>query len=344
MPKKIFSGLAVLLTTVLLLAACRTASVSKEISCADSQILCVGLVTGLGGITDQSFNQMAWEGVLKAQTEKVADRVQYIETIDAKDYDTNITTLAQANYDVIVTVGSLQGEATITAAKNYPQILFIGVDQNQTEGLPNLAGLVFQEDQAGFQAGALAAVLSRSKTIAAILGPETDPAVKVIKQGFEAGAQYIDPLIKIITLYYPDSSEMALADPRWAAGAAAQAIQQGADIIFDGGGLTGNGALAEAASHPGIYCMGSDGDLWENLPEAHPCLVSSTVDNISQGVYDLIKLAEGGTLPSGNYFGTTNLAPFHAFDTVIPQAVKDEMSQLTTSLAEGFITTGVEKP
>jgi basic membrane protein A len=94
---------------------------------------------------------MAWEGVLVAQTEKVADRVQYIETVDAKDYGNHITTLAQAGYDVVITVGSLQSDATSTSAISYPNTLFIGVDQEQGEVLLNLAGLVFHETRLVFR-------------------------------------------------------------------------------------------------------------------------------------------------------------------------------------------------
>jgi len=344
MNKQIAIGLVLVLITSILLAGCKQATVSKTIDCSSTEVLCVGLVTSLGGISDQSYNQLAWEGMLKSQTEQVVDKVHYIETIDAKDYASNINTLADTGYDIIVTIGAQYSESTISAAQRYPDILFVGVELDQTEGLPNLVSLAFHPDQAGFQAGALAALLSRSKTIAIVLGPESEPGVKVLKEGFEAGVQYINPLIKIITINYPDSSGMALTDPRWAAGVAAQSIQEGADIVFDAGGLTGNGALVEAASHPGLYCIGVDGDLWENLPEARPCLVSSTVNNITQGVFDIIKLARDGAFPSGNFFGDSGLASYHDFDTLIPQAIKDEMDRITADLVSGSISSGTKSP
>lgn len=339
MVKKFCIIMTLLIITTISLAACQTAAVT-EADCPKVEVLCVGLVTGLDGVDDRSFDQTAWEGVLKAQTDKVADWVLSIETVDAKDYDQNIAVFANAGYDVIVTVGDLLGEATTNAAKSFPDILFIGVDQDQGEVLPNLVGLVFHQDQSGFLAGALAAQLTRTNTIAAVLGPYTEPEVVALKEGYEAGAKYINPNITIISTYYPGGSEVTFTDPRWGASTAAQAISNGADVVFGAGGKTGNGALIEVASHPGLYCIGVDTDQWETDLAAHPCLISSAMKLITLGVFDLVKLAKDGTFPAGNYFGTSGLAPFHDFDSVMPQAVKDKISQISVGLNGGSITTG----
>jgi basic membrane protein A len=339
MYKKFPSVMTLLMIATMFLAACQAAT-PTEADCPKAEVLCVGLVTGLGGVDDKSFNQTAWEGVLKAQTEKVADWVRYIETVDSKDYDKNIATFAEAGYDVIVTVGYLLDEATTSAAKSFPDILFVGVDQGQSEVVPNLVGLVFHADQSGFLAGALAAQMTKTNIIAAVLGTNTVPSVVAFKEGYEAGAIYINPNINIISTYHPGGSEVAFSDPRWGASIAAQAIQNGADVVFSAGGKTGFGALIETASHPGLYCIGVDTDQWETNPEVHPCLISSAMKLITPGVYDIIKLAKGGAFPTGNYYGASGLAPYHDFDSVIPQAVDAKVNEITTGLTGGSITTG----
>lgn len=345
MDKKSSLVMTALVLATLFLAACRAAiTTSKEIDCRTREILCVGLVTSLGGVKDKSINQMAWEGIQKAQAEKVADKIQYIETIDAKDYEANIATLVDAGVDIIVTVDNLNSGATKSAAKSYPDIFFVGVDQDQTEILPNLVGLVFHADQAGFQAGALAALMTRTNTIAAVLGPDTPPAMLALKEGYEAGAKFIYPNIKIIATYYPGNSEGNTTDPQWSAGTALQAIQNGADVVFDAGGLTGNGALIETASHPGLFCIGNATDQWETLPDARSCLVTSAMKLVNQGVFDIIKLARDGAFPSGNYFGASGLASFHDFDTAVPQVVKDEMNRIAADLISGSISSGTKSP
>ncbi|HEX7557331.1 MAG TPA: BMP family ABC transporter substrate-binding protein, partial [Leptolinea sp.] len=121
---------------------------AAEVDCTKADTFCVGLVTDVGKVDDKSFNQSAYNGLKKAGTDLGAS-IKYIETTDSKDYGKNITTFAENGYKVIVTVGFALGEATIAAAKQYPDIKFIGVDQAQADVIPNLTGIVFSEDYSG---------------------------------------------------------------------------------------------------------------------------------------------------------------------------------------------------
>jgi len=310
---------------------------SAEPDCRDSDVFCIGLVTDVGTINDKSFNQSAWEGVQRSVSALNA-RANYIETRDAKDYAANIELFAGKGYDVIITVGFGLGEATAQAAQKFGNIKFIGVDQFQAAAVPNVAGLIFHEDKAGFSAGALAALLSKAGVIAAVLGTDLVPPVVAFKEGYEAGARHVKPGIKIISTFHPGGLDVAFTDPEWGASTAKQAIDQGADVVFAAGGTTGNGGLLETASHEGRYCIGVDTDQWVTLPAARPCLVSSAVKLISAGVFDLIRLAREGKFPSGNYFGDVGLAPFHDFEDRVPQSVKDRLAKIDIGLKNGSIT------
>jgi len=208
-----------------------------EADCPKPEVLCVGLVTDVGEIDDKSFNQSAWEGVQRAERELGAI-VNYVETKDAKDYAANIDLFIEKGYDVIVTVGFALGEATIEAAKAHPEVKFIGVDQFQAEAVPNVAGLIFAEDKAGFLAGVLAAEMSKSNKIAAVLGTNLVPPVVAFKEGYENGAKYVKPDIQVISTYHPGGLDTAFTDPKWGADQAKLAIDQGADVIFGAGGKT----------------------------------------------------------------------------------------------------------
>ena len=316
--------------------------------CSSPDIFCVGLVTDVGEIDDKSFNQSAWEGVQRAAAELDA-QVDFIETGDAKDYAANIGLFAENQYDVIVTVGFALGEATATAALQYPDIDFIGVDAFQvwqfdddpSNDVPNLVGLVFNEDRAGFLAGALAGMLTETNTIAAVLGTDLVPPVVAFKEGYENGALYTNPDVNFISTYHPGGLDVAFTDPEWGASTAKQAIDQGADVIFGAGGKTGNGALIEVASNEGTYCIGVDSDQWETVPEAHSCLVSSAMKLITPGVFDLISLSKDGALPSdGNFFGAVGLADFHDFDAEISDDIKTQLDEITVGMEDGSISTG----
>ena len=110
----------------------------------------IGLVTDTGKVDDKSFNQSAWEGAEKGAADIPASATAtYIETEESKDYGNNIQLFLDDGAKIIVTVGFGLGEATIEAAKANPDVMFIGVDQWQNEALPNLAGLMFPEANAG---------------------------------------------------------------------------------------------------------------------------------------------------------------------------------------------------
>jgi basic membrane protein A len=331
-----FKKISILFAFVMVLSLFLAACGQKDVDCASEDVLCVGLVTDVGEVDDKSFNQSAWEGVQKAADELGA-HVEYIETKDAKDYGTNIGLFAEKGYDVIVTVGFGLGDATHEAAAAYPGINFIGVDQFQGEAMANVAGLIFPEWKAGFQAGALAGMLTESKLLAGVYGTDLAPAVLAFGEGYEDGAHYIDPAIEVITTYHPGGFASGFTDPEWGGATAKQAIEQGADVIFAAGGKTGNGGLIETANYDDVYCIGVDSDQWGTVPEAHDCLVSSAMKNIVPGVFELIKASVDGNFPAGNYFGTVGLAPFHDFDDSVSQDIKDTLKQIEADLLNDTI-------
>jgi basic membrane protein A len=301
----------------------------------------IGFVTDVGEVDDRSFNQATWEAVQKAE-EEFGGEIKYIETKDSKDYEDNIRQFADEDYDIIVTGGFGLGAATAKMAAEYPDINFIGTDQwDCADGeTPNCTGLVFSEDHSGYLAGVLAAHLSESGTIAAVLGTDLIPPVVAFKEGYEAGAKATDPDINILSTYHPGGIDVAFTDPEWGAATAAQAIDQGADVIFGVGGKTGNGALEETATREGLWCIGVDSDQWETVPGAHGCLVSSAMKLLTPGVFTLIEMANDDEFPGGVFFGDAALAGFHDFEDQVPQEVKDELERVAAGLIDGSIQTG----
>ncbi|MCD4684617.1 MAG: BMP family ABC transporter substrate-binding protein [Anaerolineae bacterium] len=315
------------------------------IPCDDYDLsdLSIGAVTDVGKINDKSFNQTIWEGVLAA--ELCGATVDYIETQDAADYADNIAEFAESDYDIIATFGFALGTATAEAAALYPDILFIGVDQWQGEPIDNVVGLLFNEDHSGYLAGVLAARLTETGTIAAVLGTDQVPPVVAFKEGFELGALATNPDINVIATYHPGAIDQAFTDPEWGAATAAQMIDQNADVIFAAGGLTGNGGLIEVANAvgddgPPPYCIGVDTDQWRGVPEAHPCLVSSAMKRLDKGIADLIMAYIDDEIVPGNFFGDAALAPFHDFDEIVPDEVKEELEEIRLGLLDGTVETG----
>ena len=306
---------------------------------------CIGLVTDVGLVDDKSFNQAAWTGAQHG-AELLGVPVSYIETQDSKDYADNIALYANEGCDVIVTVGFAMADATAIAAVEYPDINFIGVDAFQGEAMDNVAGLVFNEDRAGFLAGALAASMSESGIIGQVLGTNLVPPVQAFGSGFDLGAKHINPDIEILKTYHPGAIEVAFGDPEWGATTSRQAMDNGADVIFAAGGATGNGGLIEIASEADagsrVFCIGVDLDQWYSVPEAQPCLITSAEKHMVQGVSDLIVQAAAGEMPTGNVYGTVGLAPYHDFDSQISDEIKATIEDIAAALNDGSMVTGHE--
>ena len=294
-----------------------------DADCASDEVFCIGLVTDVGEVDDKSFNQSAWEGAQEA-AKALGGQADYIESSDQKDYPNNIKQFVDQGYDAIVTVGFALGEETTKQAAANPDIAFIGVDQFQVDEVDNLAGL-----------------LTKTNKVGAVLGTDQVPPVVAFKEGWENGVKHTNPNAQLISTYHPPGDN-AFTDPEWGATTAAQALAQGADIIFGAGGKTGNGALAEVAKQEGAYCVGVDTDQWETVPEAHDCLVTSAMKLITKGVADLLTEAEGGTMKGGNFLGEVGLAPYHDFDSKIPADVKAEVEEISKGVADGSIPTGYE--
>ena len=305
----------------------------------------VGLVTDVGSVNDKSFNQSSYEGIVRAQKE-LGSEIKYVETKDAKDYSKNIDQFVQEKYDVIVTVGFAIGEAALAAAKASPSIKFIGVDQFIASGaeLPNLAGLTFEEDKAGYLAGALAAMVTKTKNLGGVFAIDTVPPVWRFGEGYRAGIKATDPSVQIQIIYHSDVGlDKTFTDPAWGKATALAMFDKGADIVFGGGGNTGNGALAGAAERKdkGVLCIGVDTDQYETITEAQPVILTSAIKLLTPGVFNLVKAVQDNAFKSGNVVGDVGLAPFHQQESKVTAEMKARIDKLTADLKSGAVKTGV---
>lgn len=320
--------------------ATTTAKGAGGANCADAAVVCVGLVTDVGKVDDKSFNQAAWEGVQQLGS-SIGAKTDYIETTNSTDYGTNIKSFVDQGYDVVVSVGFALGEATTKAATENPKIYFVGVDQFQAAPLTNLVGLTFPEDRSGFLAGALAGLMTKTNTVAQVLGTNLVPPVVAFKTGFEAGVKYTNPDADVISTYHPGGLDVAFSDPDWGATTARQALDNGADVVFGAGGKTGNGALGEVAKENGkAFCIGVDSDQWLTVPEAHPCLVTSALKLITPAVVGVITAWHNNKGPGGNFVGDVGLADYHDFSTKVSPDIQQKIKDLTPKVLSGEVPTG----
>jgi basic membrane protein A and related proteins len=357
MSNKLCLVLSVLLTTGMLLAACApaaptaapvqptTAPAATAAALPDGASIKVGLVTDTGGVNDQAFNQLAWEGVQKASTD-MGLQAKFLESRQPTDYEMNIDALAAEAYNVIITVGSLMGDATALKAKQYPDIKFAIIDNSYSDGdLTNVTSLMFAEDQVGFLAGVLAGGMSRSGFVCSVSSMRTPQSDRYVIS-FHAGATWqAGPELKIMNNYIniktTDENVPSFDDSTQGKETALRLIGNGCDVVFGVGGDAVNGALL-AAKENNLPAVGADVDEYNTDPEVQSALITSAMKNVDVAVYNYLKTVADGSVKAGISTGTlqnggVGLAPFHDWDSKIPADLKAQIQKASDGIKDGSI-------
>jgi basic membrane protein A len=320
---------------LLALTALLTSCGPSPASCTDPTVWCAGLVTDFGGV-EQGINEQAWLALEDARASGTLDLIDRIETVDSRDRAANIAAFAGQGYDIVVTVGSSMTEETIAAAAQYPNISFIGVEQHQQAVTPNLAGLIFHEEQGGFLAGALAVEMTTTGQVGAVCEAKFVETIRRYCEGFRAGATAADPAVRVVVAYRDGSSQNLFQDTAWGQAAADDEVDQGVDVLFAAGGETADAALEEAAARQTMV-IATEVDPYNRLESIRTMLLTSAVNDVRGGVAALLRSARDGRLPGGNYFGQVELAPFHELESQVPPAVVSRLAQTREDLAAGRV-------
>lgn len=358
--KKLYLALVALIIASMVLAACSPAQPEAPATQAPTDAateLKIGVVTDVGQLEDKSFNQASYEGA-QAAAESLGAEVDVIVTQNISDYRQNIQTFIDQGFNVIITVGFLIGTDTTIAAKENPDVTFIGVDQgicvdaeanpdptfacagDAAALLPNYQGIVFAEEQAGYLAGIVAASISESGIIGAVGGTNV-PAVVAYNAGYVAGAQSVNPDIQ--TLYQETNPDPAKGfnDPATGKAIAQQFIGQGADVLFQVAGLTGQGVL-EAACDAGIYGIGVDVDQVETLPNLSGCIVTSAEKKLRDTVQAAAESVAAGNFEAGTVVYNAaseppaiGLSPYHEFEDLITPEIQARLDEAMAAMASG---------
>src|SRR5215211_2124849 len=257
------------------------------------EALRVGLVTDVGQLNDRGFNQLAFEGLQRAERSLgVEGRV--LESASDAEYVPNHSSLADEGYDVVIGVGFVQGEAVAKVAAQYPDTKFviIDVDQASLPGEPaNVVGLLFKEEQVGYLAGYLAALTAKrdGKDVISSVGGMKEPPVDRFIAGYRAGAEAAEPGMTVLNGYSQDWDDLAKCKE-----VALDQISKGSAIVFQVAGGCGLGAL-DAAKEKGIWGIGVDADQ----SFLGPHVLTSAVKRVDQAVFLTIKSVIDGTWKGG---------------------------------------------
>ena len=308
------------------------------------------MVTDVGGLGDKSFNDLSYAGLQRAQDE-LGVEIQVLESKEQTDYENNLTQLVNAGYNPIFAVGFLMTDAVGKVAPQSSDVVFGGIDIFFEEMQPNTLGLNFKEQEAAYLAGVVAGMLTtksdvddriNDQKVVGFVGGMEVPAVQRFKIGFEAGVKSVDPDIEVEAVYTG-----SFTDQQKGAEAGKAMIEGGADIIFAAAGQTGNGTFSACQDNNALF-IGVDADQYETLTNPGDTIVTSAVKRVDNAVFDTVKAAVDGTAAGGEnrVFGLAEegvgLAPFHDWDSKMPQDIKDAVEQARADVVAGTVTVPAE--
>lgn len=286
------------------LTAAMVASVSampQMVAAADDEFK-IGLITDVGGVNDGSFNQSAWEGLEKAGEELGVD-VNYLESATDADYQPNMETFVDEDYDLIISVGYMLADATREAAEANPDTKFAIIDDSSID-LPNVTSLMFKAEQASYLVGYVAGLTTKTNNIGFVVGM-TNETMNQFGYGYCAGAIDANPDITV-----QQFNANSFADSATGKTMANTAITNGADIVFQAAGATGLGVI-EACQEAGVYAIGVDSDQSSIAPKT---VLTSAMKRVDNAVYDAVQeliddKLEGGVQTFDLAAGGVDIAP-----------------------------------
>lgn len=255
----------------------------------------------IGGRGDQSFNDAAYAGLARAEKELGVTGTEAEPSDGESDADKvqRLTELARSGNNPVIGVGFAYAPAIKKVAPKFPKTTFGIIDDASVTG-PNIANIVFNEEQGSYLAGVAAAKVTKSKTVGFIGGVET-PLIKKFQAGYEQGVKDTDPSVKVLSQYLTQPPNFdGFSKPDLGKAAAQGQLDKGADVVYAAAGLAGSGAI-EAVSKAGKWNIGVDSDQYnqKGLAAYKASILTSVTKDVEDSVFNLIKSVQDGDPQNG---------------------------------------------
>jgi basic membrane protein A len=310
-----------------LLSAC---VVSEPIS---QRVVNVGMILARGGLGDRSFNDSAYNGLQEARKQYSGVR---FETVDFTSDEANLEALrrfARQQYDLIIGVGFENAEYIKTVSQEFTDRNFAIIDV-PVEG-PNVASIVYREQEGDFLMGVLAAMLTKSKKVG-FIGGDDIPIIRRIESGFKQGVAYQDSSVEVVA-----GLAGTFTEPETGKQLAIEQYQAGVDVIYNAAGRTGLGII-EAAKEQQKLTIGTSGDQRYLAPGY---MVGNRPKRVDTAVLSLIREVINGNFTPGTRSlglkeGGLSIGPFD--DKLVTPGMVQRLEELEQKLIAHEITVEVD--
>jgi len=347
MKRKMLFVLSLVLVFSMLMASCTTPAATDEPDTGGEtgvkEIKVVNLINGVLG--DKSFFDSANRGMQRVMADYPQVKVKTIEAgIDPAKWQAALEdAAANEDYEIMVLGTYQMSEFLQIVAPKYPDKKFIiydvSVDYTVCE-CKNVYSVTYKQNEGSYLAGVFAGLMSQSKVVG-VVGGQDIPVINDFIVGYEQGAK-ANGVTDVIVQYAGGWN-----DPAKGKELALAMYQQGADIVFQVAGGTGEGVF-QAAYEAGKYAIGVDSDqatiIAETKPDIAKMIVTSMMKNVDNSLYRAMKMYIEGTLPFGTMEalgvaeGGVGLAKNSYYDAAASAEVKAAIDQAEADLLAGKIT------
>jgi basic membrane protein A len=254
----------------------------------------VSMVTDVGGVDDNSFNESAWEGLQRLKEEQ-GYGVAYLQSTSEADYSPNLNQLIRNN-NLVWGIGFLMADDIRNVAEANTDaklgiVDFVYTDDKGNLTIPNnVVSVAFNEHEGSFLVGLIAGHMTKTGKVG-FLGGVKFALIEKFEYGFKAGVKAANKDVEVITNY---AEAFNRADLGQTFGAAM--YDQGADIIYHASGQTGDGLFTEAKNRSGVWVIGVDKDQSFLGPEV---TLTSMIKRVDNAVYSISQETATGNFPGG---------------------------------------------
>ena len=270
-----------------------------------------------GVVTDQSWNQFGYEGLVRAEKECGVE-IGYSEDVSQDEQIEVLRNYAAEGYDIIIGHGGEYADSIGTVAQEYPDLQF-GV----ADGPPmadNVSATTLSFRQMGYLAGILACEMTETDHVAYVVGELLECSDQGL-EGFELGVETCGREIEVTYIATGDWADVAKGRE-----AGLALIDDGVDVLWhmlD----TADAGLISAAEDRGVKAIGLYRDSSSLGPNA---VLGSTLGSPGVMIYEL---ACGRGVPQEMTYVDVNT----------PQGVDMHMTELTPEDVQQKVFDALEK-
>jgi basic membrane protein A len=311
--------------------------------------LCLALDTG--GVDDQSFNQGAWTGAKESRV----SNAEYLPASSSADFAPNIKTFVDKGCQLIIGVGFAISAEIVKSAKANPKISYAVVDDAGLDcdenwncsPVSNVKGLTFKTDDAAFQAGYLAAGMSKTKKVATY-GGMAFPTVTIFMDGFARGVAYWNQnkkkQVEVLgwDISNPDAGTFVgnFSDQNKALTISKAFEQQGADVIMPVAGNLGSAYAAASEKSKKSLTIWVDSDGFYNLSAGKDIVLTTVVKEIGASIKSVAADVAAKKFTNDSYVGTlknkgVSIAPYHKLASKVRGKLKSEVLRIKNDIIKG---------